>query len=45
MGVPGDEDGRFRKFRRERHDLVGEIVATGPLLQAHVAGEHDGIRA
>ena len=45
VSVAGDEDGRLRKFRGQRHHLVGEIVAPGSLLQSHVSGEDDGIGA
>ena len=45
MGVTRDEDSRFRKLGGEGHDLIGEIVASRPILQSHVSGENDGIRA
>ena len=45
MSVAGDEDRGFRKFRSQQHDAVGEIVAAGPLLQAHVAGENHRVCA
>ena len=45
MSVAGDKRRDFRKLRRERNDVVREVIAAGPRLQAHVTREHDCIRA